>query len=254
MRRSTAVIAFARGVSVSKILKTESERKIFGADGGDHRLEIVPAFPGDTNHFSLDLRGDLDSELTHEGRHLLGHGRLDALLDFDHLPGVAEWRNVGFSTVDIFGTDPALGQFSDHHVHERFHSERVLRGQFDFVFFKKDFRRAVFEIKPSGQFFARLIDGIFNFHGVNLGNNVEGGHSILIGLVVVKRSPDPAAESTPTFDVTVGLEPFDGVGESGAWRGLRETEFPDGFGRVKEHFVACHPNPGDRGTRRFSSD
>ena len=67
----------------------------------------------------------------------------------------------------------ALGELAHDHFHERADAEFVLRRQFDFIFLQLDFGVAALEIKAVGEFLFGLVDGVLDFHRVDLRNNVE---------------------------------------------------------------------------------
>src|SRR5579884_3539795 len=77
---------------IPEILELERHGKFVSANGGNHRLQIVPALAGDADLVVLDLRGDLELGVANEGGDLLGDLRLDALLELDDLTCVAERR------------------------------------------------------------------------------------------------------------------------------------------------------------------
>ena len=70
-------------------------------------------------------------------------------------------------------TDVAPGEPAHDDFRERFDFELVFRGEFDFVFFEDDFRFAPPEIEAVGEFLFGLVDGVLDFHRVDLRNNVE---------------------------------------------------------------------------------
>ena len=99
---------------------------------------------------------------------MLGHSLLEALLDFDYLAGVTQRGNIRLAFLHIFEADLALGQFAHDDFHQGFDLELVLGGEFDFVFLQDDLRVAAFKIEAIGQFFSGLIDGVLDFHRVDL--------------------------------------------------------------------------------------
>ena len=51
--------------------------------------------------------------------------------------------------------------------------EIVLGAQLDLGFFQDNFRFAPLEIEAVGELFFGLVDGVFDFHRVDLRNNIE---------------------------------------------------------------------------------
>src|SRR5437867_1143951 len=87
----TAPGAGVRASSVPEILELQGDGEILRAHRADDGLQVVLALTGDADLLALDLRGDFQLETADEASDLPGHRGLDALLDSDHLPGVAEW-------------------------------------------------------------------------------------------------------------------------------------------------------------------
>ena len=69
--------------------------------------------------------------------------------------------------------DAALGELADDDFVQRGDLELVVGGEFDLGFLQHDFPFAAFEIKAVGQFLFGLVDGVLDFHRVDLRNNVE---------------------------------------------------------------------------------
>jgi hypothetical protein len=67
----------------------------------------------------------------------------------------------------------SFGQPADDDFVERGDLELVGGGEFDFGFLQHDFPLAAFEVEAVGQFLFGLVDGVFDFHRVDLRNNVE---------------------------------------------------------------------------------
>jgi len=158
---------------IPEVLKAQRHREVVVADGGDHGLEIVPVLARHADGFALNLRGDLEFGLANESGDLFGGDLLDALLDFDHLPRVSQGRNVRVLGLNVLKADLTLGQLGEHHLMERANAELVFGGEIDLVFVERDFRRGSFEVKPVGQLFFGLVDGVLQFHGTDLRNNVK---------------------------------------------------------------------------------
>jgi hypothetical protein len=72
-----------------------------------------------------------------------------------------------------FEADTALGELADDHFVERAHLESVLGRKLDLGFFEDDFSLASLEIEAVGQLFFGLVDGVLDFHGIDLGGDVE---------------------------------------------------------------------------------
>ena len=159
--------------SLPEIHKLHGHGKILRAHGGDDGLQFVPALAVHAHLVALNLRGDLEFAVADEAGDLLGDGGFDALLDLDALPRVAERRNVRFALLHAFQADAALGQPADDDFVERGDLELVGGGEFDFGFLQHDFPLAAFEVEAVGQFLFGLVDGVFDFHRVDLRNNVE---------------------------------------------------------------------------------
>jgi hypothetical protein len=164
-----------------------------GAASGNDRLKIVARFPSDADLVAEDLGGDFGFGIADEAGDLFGHGGFDALFDFDGLASVAEWRNVWFAFVDVFEGDVAFGEFAVNDFLEGADFEFVFGGEFDFVFLQNDFGFGAFEIEAVEEFFLRLVDGVFDFHRIDFGNNVERRHGGRI------RRPRLDAISTTPF-------------------------------------------------------
>ena len=158
---------------IPKIHKLHGHGKFLRAHGGDDGLQFVAALAVHAHLVALNLGGHLEFAVADEPGDLLGDGGFNALLDFDALPGVAERRDVRFTLFHAFQADAAFGQLADDDFVERVDLELVLGGEFDFGFLQHDFPFAVFEVEAVGQFFSGLIDGVFDFHRVDLRNNVE---------------------------------------------------------------------------------
>ena len=73
----------------------------------------------------------------------------------------------------LFMLTPRLGQLADDDLVERGNLELVIGGELDLGFLQHDFPLAALEIKTVGQLFFGLVDGVFDFHRVDLRNNVE---------------------------------------------------------------------------------
>jgi len=86
---------------------------------------------------------------------------------------VAERRDVRFALLHAFQADAALGQPADDDLVERGDLELVLGGELDLGFLQRNFPLAAFKVEAVGQFLFGLVDGIFDFHRVDLRNNVE---------------------------------------------------------------------------------
>jgi len=144
-----------------------------GAHGGDDGLQFVAALAVHAHFVALDLRRHLELAVADEAGDLLGHRALDAVLDLDALPRVAERRDVRVALLDAFHADAALGELADDDLIQYADFELVVGGQFNFRLFQNNFPFAPLEIKAVGQFFFGLVDGVLNFHRVDLRNNVE---------------------------------------------------------------------------------
>ena len=159
--------------SLPEIHKLHGHGQLLGAHGGDDGLQFIPALAVDAHFVTLDLCGDLEFAVANEPGDLFGDGGFDALLDFDALPGVAERRNVRFALLHTFQADAAFGEPADDDFVERGDFEPVLGGEFDLGFLQHDFPLAAFKVEAVGQFLSGLVDGVLDFHRVDLGNNVE---------------------------------------------------------------------------------
>ena len=144
-----------------------------GAHGGDDGLQFVAALAVHAHFVALDLRRHLELAVADEAGDLLGHGALDALLDLDALPRVAERRDVRVALLDALEADTAFGELADDHLVERADLELVVGGELDLRFFQNDLPFASLEIEAVGQFLFGLVDGVLDFHRVDLRNNVE---------------------------------------------------------------------------------
>jgi len=144
-----------------------------GAHGGDDGLQFVAALAVHAHFVALDLRRHLELAVADEAGDLLGHRALDAVLDLDDLPRVTKRRDVRVALLDAFHADAALGELADDDLIERADLEFVVGGQFNFSFLQHDFPFASLEVEAVGQFLFGLIDGILDFHRVDLRNNVE---------------------------------------------------------------------------------
>ncbi len=144
-----------------------------GAHGGDDGLQFVAALAVHAHFVALDLRRHLELAVADEAGDLLGHRALDAVFYFDALARVAERRDVRRTLLDAFHADAALGELADDNLIQRADLELVVGGQFDFRFFQNDFPFASLEIEAVGEFLFGLVDGVLDFHGVDLRNNVE---------------------------------------------------------------------------------
>jgi len=144
-----------------------------GADSGDDGLKFIATFGSDANFLTLNLGGDFEFAVANEAGDLFGDRGFEALFDFDDLTGVAQGRNVGFGTLDVFEANIAFGELSHDDFCEGLDFELVLGGEFDFVFFHNDFGITAFEIKTVGELLFGLVDGIIEFHRADLGNDVK---------------------------------------------------------------------------------
>jgi len=166
-------MSFEKKFSLPEIHKLHGHGKILRPHGGDDGLQFVPALAGHTNGVALDLRRHLEFAVADEAGDLFGNGRFNALFDFDDLPRMAERRNVRPGRFHAFEADVALGEPAHDDFRERLDFELVPGGELHFVFFENNFRVAALEVEAVGQFLAGLINGVLNFHRVDLGNNVE---------------------------------------------------------------------------------
>jgi len=138
------------------------------AHGGDNGLQFVAALAVHPHFVALNLRRHLELAVTDEPGDLLGHVARDAVFELDELPGVAERRDVGVALFDALEADAALGELADDHFVQRADFVVVLGGQLDLRLFQNDLGLAALEIKAVGEFLFGLVDGVFNFHGVDL--------------------------------------------------------------------------------------
>jgi len=144
-----------------------------GAHGGDDGLQFVAALAVHAHLVALNLRRHLELALADEAGDLLGHRALDAVLDLDALPRVAERGDVRVALLHAFHADAALGQLADDDFVQRGDLELVVGGEFDFRLFQNDFPFAPLEVEAVGELLFGLVDGVFDFHRVDLRNNVE---------------------------------------------------------------------------------
>src|ERR1043166_8459116 len=72
--------------SIAKIFEAQGQGKFLGPHRRHHALQFVPAFASHANLLVLNLSRHFEFAVTNESRDLLGHGRFNALLDFDRLP------------------------------------------------------------------------------------------------------------------------------------------------------------------------
>ena len=158
---------------IPEIHELHRDGEFFYAHRRDDGLKFVPALASDADGVALNLRRHLEFAVADEAGDLFGHGGFDALLDLDALPRVAERRNVRPGRFHALEADVALGEPAHDNFRERADFELVRGGELDFVFFKHDFCLAALEVEAVGQFLVGLVDGILDFHRVDLGNNVE---------------------------------------------------------------------------------
>ncbi len=158
---------------IPKVHKLDGHGKILRADGGDDGLQLIPALAGHADGVALDLCGHLEFAVADEASDLPGDGCFNALFDFDDLSRVAERGNVRPGCFHALEADVALGEPAHDDFRERVDFELVPGGELDFVFFENNFPCAALEVEAVGQFLVGLIDGVFDFHRVDLGNNVE---------------------------------------------------------------------------------
>ena len=102
-----------------------------GAHGGDDGLQFVAALAVHAHLVALNLRRHLELALADEPGDLLGHRRLDAHLDLDGLPRVAERRDVRLARFHAFHAHAALGELADDDLVERGDLELVVGGELD---------------------------------------------------------------------------------------------------------------------------
>src|ERR1039458_4939880 len=158
---------------ISEIHKLHRHGKFVGAHGGDDGLQFVAALAVHAHLVALNLRGHLELAVADEAGDLLGYRALDAVLDLDALPRVAERRDVRLGLLDAFHADTALGQSADDDLIQRADFELVVGGELDLGFLQHDLPFAGFEVEAVGQLLFGLVDGVFDFHRVDLRNNVE---------------------------------------------------------------------------------
>ena len=84
----------------------------------------------------------------------LGHVGLEALLQLQFLPRVAERGDVGVLALDIFEADVAPGQLAEDDFLQRLDLELVDGAELDRFLFEKDFGLGLAEIEAVGQFLA----------------------------------------------------------------------------------------------------
>ena len=141
--------------------------------GGDDGLQIIATLAGHAHFVALDLRGDFELFIADEGGDLLGYARFNAVFQFDDLARMAKRRDVRVALLDAFHGDAALGELAHDDFVERADFEIVVGGQFDLRLFQADLPFAALKIKAVGEFLFGLIDGIFQFHRVELRDDVE---------------------------------------------------------------------------------
>src|ERR1035437_6243060 len=110
---------------IPEIHKLHGHGKFMGAHGGDDGLQIIPALAVHAHFVALNLRRHLELAVADEAGDLLGNGALDALLDLDALPRVAERRDLRVALLHAFQADAALGEPAD--------DDFVERGDFELV-------------------------------------------------------------------------------------------------------------------------
>src|SRR5208283_4143674 len=142
--------------SIPEIHKLDGHGKFVGAHGGDDGLQFVAALAVHAHLVALNLRRHLELAVADEPGDLLGHRRLDALLDLDGLLRVAERRNVRVALLHALEADAALGESADDHFVERADLESVLGGELDLVLLQNDLGLAALEIEAVGQLFFGL--------------------------------------------------------------------------------------------------
>jgi hypothetical protein len=158
---------------ISEISKLQRHGKLVCAHGGDDGLQFVAAFAGDADFIALDLGGHLVLSVPDEAGDLFGDGLFDALLDFDGLARVAKGGDVRVALLDAFEADASPCQFAHDDFGQGADFELVLSAEFDLVFFKRDLGMTSFEIEPVGQFLFGLVHRVFDFHRVDLRNDIE---------------------------------------------------------------------------------
>ena len=163
----TPLLLIRTGCLIPEIAETECNREIMCAHGGDHGLEVIAAFSGDSNLLILDLRGDFQFGVPDELSDLLGCGAFDSLFDFDDLAGMPEWGNVGFTFVHAFEVNIPLCQFADDDLHQGSHLEFVFGTELDFVFIKLNLRLASFEVEAVCDLLFRLVHSVLDFHRIH---------------------------------------------------------------------------------------
>lgn len=75
--------------------------------------------------------------------------------------------------VDALEADAAFGKFANDDFNEGEHLVFVVGGELDFVFLEDDFRLGVLEVKSGDDFLLGLVHGVFDFHRVDGGYDVE---------------------------------------------------------------------------------
>ena len=143
------------------------------AHGGDDRLQFVATLAVHAHFVALNLRRHLEFAVADEAGDLLGYVARDAVLDLNYLPGVAQRRDVGIALLNAFEADAAFGEFADDHFVQCADFVGILGGEFDFGFFQNNLSFAALEIEAVGEFLFGLVDGVLNFHRINLRDNVE---------------------------------------------------------------------------------
>ena len=107
------------------------------------------------------MRGGLELGIADRLADRLGDVGLEALLEFQFLPRVAERGDVGVLALDILEADVAAGEFAEDDFLEGGELELVDGAELDRLFFEEDFGLGVAEIEAVGEFLARLLDGVF---------------------------------------------------------------------------------------------
>ena len=144
-----------------------------GAHGGDDGLQFVAALAVHAHFVALDLRRHLELAVADEAGDLFGNVARNSIFYFDALPRVAERRDVRLALLHAFHADAALGELADDNLVQRGNLELIVGGKLDFRFFQNDFPFGAFEIEAVGEFLFGLVDGVLDFHRVDLRNNVE---------------------------------------------------------------------------------
>src|ERR1039457_1813783 len=151
---------FGKFHSIPEIHKLHGHGKFMGAHGGDDGLQFVAALAVHAHLVALNLRRHLELAVADEAGNLLGHRALDALLDLDALPRVAQRRDVRLGLLNALHADAALGEPADDDFIQRADFEIVVGGELDLGFLQHDLPLAGFEIKEVGQFLFGLVDGV----------------------------------------------------------------------------------------------